>query len=301
MQIRTTTRLSRRRLLGAAAALGGTALAGPLLGGCGGPSDPLSRLRAGGDVVVGLSGERPFGYTDGSGRATGESPEVARAVVTGLGGSGLAAVQTKFDQLVPGLLDGRFDVIAVGLTITALRCQQVAFSRPDYVAGTGLVVPAGNPLGVATLAGVRRSGATLAVLDGSAEQEYALAAGIRAEHIVTVDSQGALVREVANGGAQVGALTRISLLDEVRRNAGIGLEVTAAFAPEVAGRPVVGAGAFAFRPADGAFRDEFDRGLTALQDSGRWLELAAPFGFTAANLPPRDLTVDELCARTPDS
>lgn len=69
------------------------------------------------------------------------------------------------------------------------------------------------------------------MLDGSAEQEYALAAGIHADHIVTVDSQGALVREVANGGAQVGALTRIALLDEVRRNAGIGLEVTAAFAP----------------------------------------------------------------------
>ncbi|MEJ8281841.1 transporter substrate-binding domain-containing protein [Pseudonocardia spirodelae] len=294
-------RLSRRRLLGSAVALGGSALAGSLLTGCGGPSDPLARLRDGGDVVVGLSGERPFGYTDGSGRATGESPEVARAVVLALGGSGLTAVQTRFDQLVPGLLDGRFDVIAVGLTVTPLRCQQVAFSRPDFVAPTALVVPDGNPLGVATLAGVRRAGATLAVLDGSAEQEYALAAGVPAGRIVPVDSQGALVRGVANGTAQVGALTRISLADEVRRNAGIGLTVTPGFAPEIDGRPVVGAGAFAFRPADGAFREEFDRGLGALQESGRWLELAAPFGFTAENLPPRDLTVDEICARTPES
>lgn len=115
------------------------------------------------------------------------------------------------------------------------------------------------------------------------------------------DSQGALVRGVADGPAQVGALTRISLLDEVRRNAGSGLEVTAGFAPMVDGRRVVGAGAFAFRPADHEFRAEFDRGLTALQESGRWLEVAEPFGFTADNLPPRDLTLDDLCGRTPVS
>ncbi|MEQ3550870.1 transporter substrate-binding domain-containing protein [Pseudonocardia nematodicida] len=295
----TDLRLSRRRLLGAAAALGGAAL---LPAGCGRESaDALERVRAGGDLVVGLSGERPFGYTDGSGRPTGESPEVARAVVEGLGGGGLVAVQLPFDQLVPNLIDGTFDVIAAGMTVTPLRCQQVAFSRPDFVARTGLLVPQGNPLGVATLAGVRRSGATLGVLTGAAEQEYALAAGIAPEKIVYFDSQGALVRGVAGGEAQVGALTRISLLDEVRRNAGIGLQVTAGFAPEVAGRPVVGAGAFAFRPADAELRAEFDRGLTALQDSGRWLAVTAPFGFGEDNLPPRDLTVDDICARTPAS
>lgn len=298
MGTRGPSRLSRRNLLGAAAALGG----GALLGGCGRESrDPLARLRAGGDVVVGLSGERPFGYTDGTGRPTGESPEVARAVVGALGGGGLVAVQLGFDRLVPSLLEGRFDLIAVGLTVTPLRCQQVAFSRPDFVAPTGLVVRAGNPLGVATLEGVRRSGATLGVLRGSAEAEYALAAGVPGERTVSFDSQGALVRGVAEGAAQVGALTRISLLDEVRRNAGSGLEVTAGFAPRVDGRPVVGAGAFAFRPADTAFREEFDRALTALHASGRWLELAAPFGFTAANVPPPGLTVGELCARSPDS
>ncbi|MEV1291489.1 transporter substrate-binding domain-containing protein [Pseudonocardia sp. NPDC049635] len=292
-------RLSRRRLLGTAALLGGAAIG---LAGCGRESaDALTRVRAGGDVVVGISGERPFGFTDGAGRLTGQGPEVARAVVTGLGGGGLVAVQVPFERLVPDLLDERFDLVTVGLTITPLRCQQVAFSRPDYIARTGLLVRTGNPLGVATFGGVRRSGATLGVLGGSAEFEYALAAGIGSDKIVTFDSQGALVRGVAGGQAQVGALTRISLLDEVRRNAGIGLEVTRGFAPEVNGRRVVGAGAFAFRPADAEFRAEFDRELTALQESGRWLELTRPFGFTEDNLPPPDLTVDDLCARTPES
>lgn len=290
--------LNRRRLLGAAAALGGAAV----LGGCGRESgDPLARMRSGGDIVVGLSAEHPFGYTDGSGRPTGESPEVARAVVSQLGGGGLVAVQVGYGELIPNLLAGRYDLIAIGMTITPLRCQQVAFSRPDYVDRTALVVPTGNPLGVETLAGVRRSGATLGVLTGGAEQEYAFAAGIDGDRILGYDSQGALVRAVDNREVQVGALTRISLLDEVRRNAGIELQVTRGFEPVVDGRPVVGAGGFAFRPSDTAFREEFDRGLTAIQQSGRWLEVTRPFGLSEANLPPPDLTVDRICARTPES
>ncbi|MFP5020109.1 transporter substrate-binding domain-containing protein [Pseudonocardia phyllosphaerae] len=291
--------MSRRRLLGAAAALGGATLAGPLLTGCGREaSDPLTRLRSGGDLVIGLDGERPFGYIDGSGRPTGESPEVARAVARDLGGNGVLAVQTSFDQLIPELLQGRVDMVAVGLTITPLRCQQVTFSRPDYMSRSALVVREGNPLGVATLAGVARSGATLAVVSGGAEAEFAVAANIPPDRIQYVPDQTTLVNAVADGRAQVGALTRASLLAEVRAAAGSGVEVTTGFTPMIGGRPAIGAGGFAFRPSDTEFRDEFDRALTALHDSGRWLQITEPFGFTPDDVPPPGLTTAQLCART---
>lgn len=296
-----TVQLTRRRLLALAGA-GATALGATALAGCAGrEADPLQRLHSGGDIAIGLAGERPFGYTDSSGRATGESPEVARAVVEGLGGGGLVAVQVGFNDLVNGLRDGRFDLIAVGLSITARRCQRVQFSRPDFVAATGLLVPTGNPRGLATLAGVARSGATLGVLDQSAEHEYALAAGIPENRMTTFSGQGALLRGVADGKVDAGALTRISLLDEVRRNATSNVEVTRGFYPSVDGRRALGAGGFAFRPEDTGFRTAFDQGLTALQQSGRWLELTAPFGFTAENLPPPGLTTASLCARSPTS
>ncbi|MDN5915805.1 MAG: transporter substrate-binding domain-containing protein [Pseudonocardia sp.] len=296
-----TAELTRRRLLTLAGA-GVAALGVPTLAGCartGG--DPMQRLQSGGDILIGMAGERPFGYTDASGRATGESPEVARAVVDGLGGGGLVAVQIAFDGLINGLRDGQFDMIAAGMSITSRRCQRVRFSRPDFVAATGLLVPTGNPRGLATLAGVARSGATLGVLDESAEQEYALAAGIPDVRITTFNGQSALYRGVADRTVDAAALTRISLLDEVRRNAATAVEVTAGFYPVVDGRRELGAGGFAFRPEDDAFRTAFDQGLTALQESGRWLEVTAPFGFSADNLPPRDLTTESLCARSPSS
>ncbi len=295
------TELTRRRLLGLAGAgalgMGATALAG-----CGRESgDALTRMRSGGAVSIGLSQLEPFAYTDASGRSTGESPEVARAVVTSLGGSGLVAVQVDYDRLIPALRDSEFDMIAIGLTITPLRCQQVAFSRPDYVASTALLVPRGNPRGLGTLAGVARSGATLGVLEQGAELEYARAAGVADARITTFPGQSALFRGVADGRVEAAALTRISLLDEQRRNAGADLEVTAGFYPEVDGRPVLGGGGFAFRPEDTAFREEFDRGLTELQRSGRWLDVVRPFGLSEENLPPPSLTTSELCARTPES
>ncbi|MBW0105880.1 transporter substrate-binding domain-containing protein [Pseudonocardia sp. KRD291] len=296
-----TVELTRRRLLGLAGA-GAAVLGGAAVTGCGrSEGDPLQRLRSGGDLRIGLAGERPFGYTDSSGRATGESPEVARAVVEGLGGRGLVAVQVAFDGLVNGLRDGRFDMIAVGLSITPRRCQQVGFSRPDFVAATGLLVRSGNPRGLQTLAGVRRSGAALGVLDGGVEQEYALAAGIPDAQMTTFDGQSALYRGVADGTVEVAALTRISLLDEVRRNAATDVEVTRGFYPLVDGKPALSAGGFAFRSEDTGFRAAFDQGLSALQSSGRWLELTAPFGFTADNLPPPGLTTESLCARSPTS
>lgn len=297
-----TAELTRRRLLALAGA-GAAVLGGAALTGCGRRSDddPLARLREGGNVSIGLAGERPFGYTDSSGRATGESPEVARAVVDGLGGGGLVAVRVGFDNLINGLRDGQFDMIAVGLAITPRRCQRVGFSRPDFVAATGLLVPIGNPRGLATLAGVARSGAKLGVLEESAEQEYALAAGIPDTQLTTFSGQSALYRGVADRTVEAAALTRISLLDEVRRSAATDVEVTRGFYPLVDGKPALGAAGFAFRPEDIEFRAAFDQGLTALQESGRWLEVTAPFGFTADNLPPRDLTTESLCARSPTS
>ena len=290
------TALTRRRFLGLA---GAGALSAVALGGCGLESaDALTRVRAGGQIAIGLSQLEPFSYTDASGRPTGESPEVARAVVESLGGSGLTAVQVDYDRLISGLGDGQFDMIAIGLTMTPLRCQQVAFSRPDYVAKTALAVPRGNPKGLGTLGGVARSGARLGVLVNGAEIEFARDAGVPDANVTTFPGQRALFRGVIDGRVDAAALTRISLLDEQRRNAGSDVEVTVGFYPTVGGRQVIVGGGFAFRQGDDEFRAEFDRALTDVQRSGRWLDVVRPFGLTDDNLPPPELTTAQLCARS---
>lgn len=256
----------------------------------------LEQARRWGVLRVGIAGERPYGYVGARGQVTGAQPEVARAVLARIGVGGLEAVQVRFDELIPGLLADQFDLITAGMTVTSGRCAEVAFSRPDFVALPAFLVPEGNPRGIGTFGGVARAEVTLAVLGGSVELLYARAAGVPEDRLEIVDSQSSLFRDVLAGRAQVGALTAISLADELRRNPGAPLEITRPLEPTVDGRTVVPAAAFAARPGEADLLTAFDAELTALQASGEWLRIVEPFGLTAANLPDPGLTTEELCA-----
>lgn len=153
----------------------------------------------------------------------------------------------------------------------------------------------GNPRRVRTFDDIARSDDRLAVLAGSAELDYARAAGIPDGRLEIVDGQGELLRSVADRRVTAGALTAISLADELRRNPGTGLEVTADVRPTVRGRTVVPTAAFAVRRGEAELLAAFDAELAALQRSGEWLRITGPFGFTADNLPRPDLTTAELC------
>ncbi len=272
----------------------------PLAAACGRSGTALERARGDGVLRVGIAGEEPFGYADSSGAVTGAQPEVARAALATIGIGGLEAVQVSFDKLIPGLLAGQFDMITAGMTITPNRCAQVAFSRPDFVALPAFLVPDGNPRGIATFGGVARSGQRLGVIAASSEKDYALAAGVPIDRIVEYNGQSTLFRAVAGGEVPVGALTALSLKNELRRNPGSGLVVTQPVEPVVAGDRVTPASAFAVRPADTDLLGAFDGALDALHSSGHWLRITGPFGFTADNEPPADLTTASLCTLPSD-
>jgi polar amino acid transport system substrate-binding protein len=244
---------------------------------------------------IGISGERPYSYVDTAGRVTGAQPKVARAVLERIGVSGLAAVQVPFHDLIPRLRDGQFDLVTAGMTVTPTRCQDVAFTRPDFLAYPAFLVQEGNPEGIESFRDVTRTGARLAVLAGAAEIDYARAAGVPDEQLEIVDSQATLFQRVADERVDAGALTRISLTDALGRNPGTRVEVTDEVEPEVDGRPVVPGAAFAVRHGEDELLSAFNAELTALQKSGEWLEITEPFGFTRENLPPPDLTTESLC------
>ncbi len=283
--------LTRRRLLALAGSL-------PILAAArcrAETGSTLERARRAGVLRVGIADERPYGYIEMNGRVTGAQPEVARAALAALGIGGLAAVQTAFDGLIPGLRDGRYDMITAGMAVTPSRCRNVAFSRPDFVVPPAFLVPRGNPRRITTFGAVARSGIRLGVLAGSIEREYALAAGVPGDRLSEFRGPSDLFRGVANRSVAVGALTALSLVEELRRNPGYGLEVTDPFMPILDGRPVVPVGAFVVRADETELLTAFDGALAALQESGDWLAITSPFGFTEANLPPQGLTTAAIC------
>ncbi len=107
-------------------------------------------LRVGVDV-----GFPPFTYIDDSGHLVGFEIDLMNTL-TSLGDFEVAYLPTSFEQLLPGLQAGDFDVALGALTVTDARRELVDFtsayfgqglSNVSYFsAGQGLAVAAGSPL-----------------------------------------------------------------------------------------------------------------------------------------------------------
>ncbi|MET7998399.1 ectoine/hydroxyectoine ABC transporter substrate-binding protein EhuB [Amycolatopsis sp. NPDC005232] len=290
---------SRRQLFRRSALVGAAVLGGPVfLSACTSTSsgDALQAAQSAKKIKIGIANESPYGYTDQSGKVTGEAPEVARVVFRNLGIDNVEASAVSFDQLIPALNAKQYDVVAAGMNITAARCGQAAFSIPDYSALTALLVPKGNPQQVLTFQDIAAKKVKVAVLSAAVEKGYATSAGVSEDQIQTLDSQDNMLRAVTDGRVYAAALTDISLKDVLKKNPGAAAEVTPGFDPVENGVPVISAGGFVFRTADKPLVDAFNTELKKLHDSGEWTRIVAPFGFTQANLPKPDVTTEKLCA-----
>ncbi len=259
------------------------------------PGGTLENARSAGTIKVGIANEAPYGFTDSSGKVSGESVEVARAVLKAMGINDIQATTVEFGSLIPALNAKQFDMVTAGMFINPSRCANAAFSDPDYTAPTAFLVPTGNPKGITTFDDVKSKGLRLAVLSGAVEQGYAQKSGVPDAQIQVVDTQNTLLQAVTAGRVDAGALTNISLNDVKAKNAGAAVEVTAGFFPTIDGKKTVSAGAFVFRKGEDALVTAFNAELKKLHDSGEWLRIAQPFGFSKDNVPGPDVTTQSLC------
>lgn len=293
---------TRRDFLRRAAIAGTVAAAGPSVlaacsstGGGGGSGSVLQNARQAGTIKIGIAGEAPYGFTDASGKVTGEAPEVARVVLQGMGIGNVSAEQVAFDSLIPALNARRYDMVCAGMNITPPRCQQAAFSIPDYSAKTAMLVPKGNPQGVQNFDDVAKKNLKIAVLSAAVEQTYAQKSGVPAGDIQAFPDQNSLLQAVTSNRTYCAALTDISLHWLAKQNPSANVEVTPGFDPVIDGQKVVSAGGFVFRQGENDILTAFNTGLQKAHADGSWLKAASPFGFGQANLPAADLTTQKLC------
>src|SRR5690625_4747921 len=98
----------------------------------------LEAARERGWVRVGFANEAPYAYATADGELTGQSVEVARAVLQRLGIDELDGVLAEFGSLIPGLQAGRWDMVSAAMAILPERCAQVDFANPDIEYGEAL-------------------------------------------------------------------------------------------------------------------------------------------------------------------
>lgn len=290
---------SRRNFLRSAAVLAGAV---PLAAACS-TTDPkqeqsgggtLAKAKQQGYIQVGFANESPYGYTDKSGKLTGEAPALARVIFKELGVPEIRGVQVDFGGLIGGLNARRFDAIAAGMFITPDRCASAAFADPDYVAKDCFMVPKGNPKGITSFEDVAKKNLKIGVLTGAVEGGYAEALGVKKSNIKTFDAQATAFSGLTSHRIDAIALTRISLADLLSKHPGAPYELTQPFAPVIKGKQQFGAGAFAFRKADTDLVSAFNGKLAELKQSNKLLPIIQPFGFSQAELPGTN-TAAQLC------
>ncbi len=285
-----------------------------LVAGCGGGSDDagdggdggggespaagntLEQIQESGTVTVGIAGEAPYSFME-EGEAQGATIAMHEEIFGAMGVDNVETELVDWNSLIPGLNAGRFDVISAGMSILPERCEQAAFSDPEIMYTTALMVQEGNPLGLSDLQSVIDSeeDVNLAVLAGGIEAGYAESLGI--ENVQSVPDAQTGMDTVANGRADAFAMTAISLNYMADNNPDSGVEVTEAFEAVIDGEVQTGAGATVFRQGDrellGAYNEELAN-VTGSEEA--YLDVVGEFGFTAENLPPEDLTTDQLCS-----
>jgi polar amino acid transport system substrate-binding protein len=249
----------------------------------------LERIQRTGEVRIGYANEAPFAYTLPDGRVTGESPEIARIIFDKMGVKKIDSVLTEWGGLIPGLLAGRFDVIAAGMYVTPQRMRQVLFTDPHYQLKDTLLVANGNPAKLHSYADIARNGnAKLAVMSGTAQYVYAREAGIPDSRIMQVPTTIAQLQAVRTKRADAAVGTQLTM-KELARKGGGRVEAVSDFEDDPAH---TGYGALAFRKEDKNLRDAVNRALKEWLGSEQHLRTVAPFGFERSNLTTK--TVEEI-------
>jgi len=249
-------------------------------------------------VRIGYSPEPPFSFRTPNGQASGEAPEVARAVLRRVGVRNVEWVQTDFGLLIPELLSGRIDMIAAGMFITAGRARLVSFSRPTLALRQSLLVKRGNPKQIHRYEDfAERRDLKLCVLKGAIEHSVAVALHVPEDRMMLAPDAQTGVVAIQSGAVDGLALSSPSIHNLGAAVSKMDLAVATPFLePSAHGVPMRNFSAFAFRPSDTVLRDRIDAQLEKFIGTSEHLAVIGPFDFGPGDLPGK-ITVAQVLAR----
>lgn len=255
----------------------------------------LERIKDENVMKAAVANERPYGYVDENGHLTGESPTIAREILSRIDPEiHLEGVVTNWGDLIPRVRGGDVDVITAGMFITPERCKLVAFSNPTYVVGEAFLVKRGNPQGITDYLSISQNpDARVGLISGTVEYNYAVEVAIPAERALLYTSFDKAVQALQEGKIDAVGLTALTVRSYVRRLDDPSLESTPQFFPVLDGEVTKGYGAFAFRKEDTELVDAFNRHLADFIGSAEHWALVDKFGFLPDMKP--DKTAEELC------
>ncbi|MDR4885941.1 ectoine/hydroxyectoine ABC transporter substrate-binding protein EhuB [Fredinandcohnia sp. QZ13] len=255
----------------------------------------LDELKEKGTVTIGFANEAPYAYQDPkTGELKGAAVEIATKVFQNMGIENVEGQIAEWNQLIPGVKAGKFDVITAGMAILPERAEQVAFGEPEIQYGEGLIVEKGNPLDLHSYTDIADNpDVIVAVMSGATEIEFLKEMGVSEDQILEVADIPATFSAVQSGRAQATTGTEMTVKMALESSDQNALEFVDDFEqPDIKGVPSYGAAAFA--KGNEELREAYNAELQKLKDNGEILDLITPSGFGEGNLVPNDLTTEQV-------
>lgn len=255
----------------------------------------LDRLKEEGTVTIGFSNEAPYAYQDAeTGELKGAAVEIATKVFQNMGIENVEGQIAEWNQLIPGVKAGKFDVITAGMAILPERAEQVDFGEPEIQYGEGLIVEKGNPLNLHSYTDIANNpDVIVAVMSGATEVGFLMEMGVSEDQILEVADIPATFSAVQSGRAQATTGTEMTVKMALQSSDQTALEFVEDFEqPAIKGVPSYGAAAFALDNDE--LREAYNAELKKLKESGEILDLITPSGFGEGNLVPNDLTTEQV-------
>ena len=144
-----------------------------------GNDDSLEKVLKKGSLVGGTSSDWPYSYIDDKTKGwMGIDADILNMVVKMLKIPKLDIQTVTFDGLIPGVLSGRFDIVADSIHYTKARAKVVGFSFPGYYYAETMAVKKGNPLNLHQLSDLK--GKRVGTLVGTNYLEWLGDVGVQA-------------------------------------------------------------------------------------------------------------------------
>jgi polar amino acid transport system substrate-binding protein len=240
---------------------------------------PLNTLSKCSKLRIAYVEEPPFYWSDEDHSVKGADIELAEVVLRAIGVSAIEYQLTTFEELLPGVEAGRWDM-NVPIFVTAERAKNVAFSVPVWSLGDGFVVQRGNPQKLTSYEDVVvRSDVRLGVIPGQVQFDAAKLAGVRDSQIVIFNDQPEAVAALLAGKIDVFAATAVG--NRVIANANQKLEAVPLENSKDGNAPV---GAFSFRKSNHSLLQTVNAQLREYLGSADHRARMAKYGITQTEI-----------------
>lgn len=261
-------------------------------------SQPIKdRVLKEGRITIGIHNQVPWGFKTETGEVAGFHPDMIKAVLGPLGVNKVEFVIAEWPAMIPSLVARRVDVLASGLAINRVRCEQVIFSDPDLAIVDGVLVKKGNPLKIHSYADIAANPKIqVGGSRGSSSVENAVKAGVAKSQLQMFPGVEAGVSALLGGRVDAGSYSSATVIAVIKDPKITGIERATPFKGFVEnGREVANYAAIAFRPEDTALRDLYNESLRKAKADGTVEKIMEKYGFTSAEAAPMGMTARDVC------